>query len=134
MIEQRTLLLFYCFHNLHKVKHLVRSLISTVFFVIGHFVISFKVFTPKLIYLKAALINVKMNVTFLKIGGAGLPNYSFGVKSLHCLPSAVSDPLTMRFGGYEQNFKLVVMRFLINFQYNTADTFAVNDNTIAFIM
>ena len=47
--------------------------------IVGHLVVGLKILAPKLIDLEAALVHVEMNIAFLKIGRAGLPNLGLGM-------------------------------------------------------
>jgi len=105
-----------------------------VILVVGHFVLGLKILAPKLIDLKTALVDVKMYIALFKIGSAGLPNHRLGMKRLHRQPRAVSDAAAVRFGRNEKNLQLVVMRLLIDFQYNTAHLFAVNNDTVGLVL
>ena len=100
--------------------------------VLGHRMVGLKIFTPKLIDLKSAFVHVKMNVTFFKIRRTGLPNLGFGVQSLHRKPSAVTDSFRVLLGRNEQNLKLVVVGLLVDFQNDTTNALAVNNDAIGF--
>ena len=67
------------FHHLNKSEHLIGSLVGIVIFIAGQVVLGNKIFAPKLVYLKAALVDVEMDIALFKVGSAGLPNYRFGV-------------------------------------------------------
>ena len=120
------------FHYLDKVEHFIRSLVGIVFFVIRHLVVGYEIFAPKLIYLKAALVHVEMNVALLKIWCAGLPDFRFGMQSLDCLPSTIANAFGVLFGRNEQDLKLVVMCFLVDLQDYAADLPSVNNDAICF--
>ena len=60
-------------------------------FILEHFVFGLKIFTPKLVDLKTALVNVEMNIAFFEIWSAGLPNLGLGMQSLYRKPCAVAD-------------------------------------------
>ena len=102
--------------------------------VIGHRMVRLKIFTPKLIDLKSAFVHVKMNVTFFKIRRTGLPNLGFGVQRLHRKPSAVTDSFRVLLGRNEQNLKLVVVGLLVDFQNDTTNALAVNNDAIGFVL
>ena len=71
---------FFLFHHLNESKHFVRSLVGIVFIVIFlEVVLGDEMLTPELINLKAAFVDVKMNISLFKIRGAGLPNTGFGM-------------------------------------------------------
>ena len=80
---------------------------------IGNVEAGFKVLTPKLVDLKAAFVHVKMNVTLVKIGSAGLPNLCFRMQSLDRKPSTVSDPLAVFFWRDEKGVELIDVRLVI---------------------
>ena len=101
-------------HHFYESEHLIRPLIGIMFVFIRHFVVGLKIFAPKLIDLKSAFVNVKMNVALFKIGSTSLPNDRFGVQSFHRKPRAVADSLGVFLGRNEKDFKLVVMRFFVD--------------------
>ena len=73
-------------------EHLIGPLIRGVFFVIvGYWMIRNKIFAPKLVNVKTALVDVEVNISFIKIRCAGFPNFGFGVKRFHRLPRTVTD-------------------------------------------
>ena len=80
-------------HNLHKAKHFVCSFLRPVLLIARHLVLRAEILAPKLVNMKAAFVNVKMNIALLKVRSAGFPNLGFGVKSLDRLPSTVPDAL-----------------------------------------
>ena len=118
-------------HHLNKSEHLVGPFVGISLLFIGHWAVRLKILTPKLIYLKSAFIDVKMNVSLLKIRGAGLPDHRLGMKRLHRLPSTKSDPPAMLLGRYEEYLKLVMMCLLIYLQDNSADIPSVNNDTVS---
>ena len=89
-----------------------------------------KIFAPKLIDLKAALVHVEMDVALLKIRRAGLPNLGFGMQSLHRLPSAVADAFCVFLGRNEQDLQLVVMGFSVDLQNHAANSFSVDNDAV----
>ena len=101
-------------------------------FILEHIVFRLKIFTPKLIDLKAALVYIKMDVALLKIGSAGLPHFRFGMQSLDRLPRAVTDAFAMCLGQYKQNIQVVMMRFLVNREYQATNLLTVKHNTVGF--
>lgn len=104
------------------------------FLIVGHCVCGLIVFAPKLINLKTALINIKMNIPLFKIGRAGLPNCGFGVQGLNRLPCAVADTFAMLIGQGKKNFQMVAVGFLINFKYHAADLFAARNDAVGFAL
>ena len=58
-----------------------------------HLVVRLEILAPKLVNMKTAFVNVKMNIALLKVRSASFPNLSFRVKSLDRLPSTVTDTL-----------------------------------------
>ena len=58
-----------------------------------HCVLWLEILAPKLVNMKTAFVNVKMNITLLKVRSASFPNLSFGVKNFNRLPSTVTDTL-----------------------------------------
>ena len=117
-------------HHLNKTEHFVRTFIGITLIVIGHLVVGCEILTPKLVDLKAALVDVEMDIALLKIGCAGLPNLRFRVQSLNRLPRAITDALCVLLGGNEQNLQLVVMCFLVDPQDYTANTLAVDNDAV----
>ena len=101
-------------HYLDKTKHFIRTLVRIMRFIVRHPMLGLKIFTPEFIDLKAALVHVKMDVALFKIRCAGFPDLGFGVECFHRLPRAVADAPAMCFGGHEQNFKVIVLRLLID--------------------
>ena len=84
--------LFCWLHHLDKAEHLVRPLVGIVILILlRHFMIGPEILPPKLIDLKAAFVDVKMDITLLEIRRTGLPNHSFGVQSLNLQPRAVCN-------------------------------------------
>ena len=69
-----------------------------MFFILEHFVFGLKIFTPKLIDLKTALVYVKMDIALFKIGSAGFPYFGLGMQSLDRLPRALADSFTVCLG------------------------------------
>ena len=59
-------------HNLDESEHFVRPLVGVVLLVIILLVLRLEIFAPELIDLKAALVDVKVNIPLLKIRRAGL--------------------------------------------------------------
>ena len=90
-----------------------------------------EILTPKLIDLKAALVDVEMDIALLKIGCAGLPNLRFRVQSLNRLPRAVADALGVLLRGNEQDLQLVVMRFFVDLQNNASNPSAIQNNAVS---
>ena len=119
-------------HYLDKTEHFVRPFVGITFIVVGHLVVGCEILTPKLVDLKAALVYVKMDIALLKIGRAGLPNLRFGVQSLDLLPRAVANAFTVRFGQYKENIQVVMMRFLVNREYQATNLLTVKHNSVGF--
>ena len=117
-------------HHLDKAEHFVRTFIGITFVCIGHLVVGCKILTPKLVDLKTALVDVKMNIALLKIGRAGLPNLSLGVQSLNRLPCTVANAPGVLLGGDEQDLQLVVVSFFVNFQDHTSNPSAIQNNAV----
>ena len=115
-------------HHLDKTEHFIRSLVGIVLLILKHIVFGLKIFTPKLVDLKTALVYVKMDIALLKIGCAGFPYFRFGMQSLNRLPRAVADAFAMCFGQYKENIQVVMMRFLVNREYQTTDLLTVKHN------
>ena len=92
------------FHYFDESEHLVRPFIRIMLIFVLERMVGLEIFAPELIDLKAALVNVKMNVTLLKIRRAGLPNLGFGVQSLNRKPRTVANPLAMCFGENKKDF------------------------------
>lgn len=82
-------------HHFYKPEHLVGTFIGIMFFIFGHIAFQLKIFTPELIDLKSAFIDIKMNITFLEIGCASLPNHRFGMQGFNRLPCAIADTFTV---------------------------------------
>lgn len=97
-------------------KHFIGAFVGVVFLVVG-LVRGLKIFTPKLINLKTAFIDVKMNIPFIKIGRASLPNHCFGMERLDRQPRTVADTFAVFVGQGEKNFQFVAVGFLVNFEY-----------------
>ena len=106
----------FCFHNLNKTEHFIRSLVGIVRFILEHIVFGLKILAPKLINLETALVYVKMDIALLKIGCAGFPYFRFGMQSLNRMPRAVADAFAMRFGQYKENIQVVMMAKLSHVQ------------------
>ena len=82
-------------------EHFIGPFVGIVIFIHEHFVFGLKILAPKLVDLKAALVNVEMNIAFFEIWSAGLPNLGFGMQSLYRKPRTVSDALGMFLRGNE---------------------------------
>ena len=52
-------------HHLDKAEHFIRTFVGIALFILEHFVFGLKIFTPKLVDLKAALVYVKMKCSAL---------------------------------------------------------------------
>jgi hypothetical protein len=124
----------FSFHYLNKPEHLIRALAGGVLIIVRHCVIGGEIFAPELVYLKAAFVNVEVDIPLLKIWRAGLPHLGFGVQSLNGKPRAVSYSSTVRIGRNEKDLKMIVIRFFVDLQYHAADVFAVNHNAVCFIV
>ena len=101
-------------HHLDKAEHFVRTFIGITFVCIGHRMIRLEIFTPKLVDLKTALVNVEMDIALFKIGGTGLPNLRFRVQSLNRLPRAVANAFAVCFWQYKENIQVIMLRFLVD--------------------
>ena len=66
-------------HHFDESEHLVRSFVGITLILIRYWIVWLKIFAPKLVDLKAALVHVKMDIALFKIGGTSLPNLGFGV-------------------------------------------------------
>ena len=119
-------------HHLDKAEHLIRSFIGITFVCIGHIMLWLKILAPKLIDLKTALVYVKMDIALFKIGGTGFPYFGLGMQSLDRLPRAVANAFTVRFGQYKENIQVVMMRFLVNREYQATDLLTVKHNAVGF--
>ena len=124
----------FSFHYLNKPEHLIRALVGVVLVIVRHCVIGVEIFAPELIYLKAAFVNVEVDIPLLKIWCAGLPHLGFGVQSLNGKPRAVSYSSAVRIGRNKKDLKMIVIRFFVDLQYHAADVFAVNHNAVCFIV
>ena len=94
----------FLFHYLKKSEHLIRTLVGGVLIIVRHCVIGFEILTPKLVYLKAAFIDVEMDIPLFKIWRTSLPHLGFGVQSLNRLPRTVTDAFAVLIGQSEKNF------------------------------
>ena len=101
-----------------------------MFACIGHRVVGLKIFTPKLVDLKPALVDVEMDIALLKIGRAGLPNLRFGVQSLDRLPRAIADALGVLLGGNEQDLQLVMVGLLVDLQDHAANLSPIQNDAV----
>ena len=90
-------------HYLDKTEHFVRTFIGITLVCIGHIMLWLKILAPKLVDLKAALVNVEMNIAFFEIWSAGFPYFGLGMQSLDRLPRAVADAFAMHFGKNKEN-------------------------------
>ena len=91
----------FSFHHLDKTEHFIRTFVGIVLFILEHFVFRLEVLAPKLVDLKAALVNVEMNIAFFEIWSAGLPNLGLGMQSLYRKPRTISDALGVLLGRNE---------------------------------
>ena len=62
----------FSFHYLNKPEHLIRALVGVVLIIVRHFVVGGEIFAPELVYLKAAFVNVEVDIPLLKIRCAEL--------------------------------------------------------------
>ena len=85
-------------HHLNETEHFIRPLVWIVRFIFEHYVLRLKIFTPKLVDLKAALVYIKVDIALFKIGGTGFPYLGFGMQSLNRLPRAVANAFAMCLG------------------------------------
>ena len=65
------------FHDLDKAEHLVGPFVGVVGLVVGE--VGHKVLAPELVDLKAAFVDVEVNVALFKIRRTRLPNDCLGV-------------------------------------------------------
>ena len=119
-------------HHLNKTEHFVGTFIGIMLIVIGHRMVGLKIFTPKLVDLKAALVYVKMDIALFKIGGTGFPYFGLGMQSLYRKPRTVADAFAMRFGQYKENIQVIVMSFVVNRKYQATNLLAVKHNAVGF--
>ena len=124
----------FLFHYLKKSEHLIRTLVGGVLIIVRHCVIGFEILTPKLVDLKAAFIDVEMDIPLFKIWRTGFPNLGFRVQSFNGKPRAISDPSAVRLGQDKKDLKVVVIVFFVDLQYYAADVLAVNHNAVCFIV
>lgn len=78
----------------------------------------------KLIYLETAFIYVKMNI-FSKYGGTRFPNFCIGIHFLCLFPRSITNTFGVFFRYYKKYFRVIMLRYLINFEYYTANVFIV---------
>ena len=121
-------------HDLYKAEHFIGSLVGIVIIVVRYFVLRLEIFAPKLIYLKAALVYVKMNVALFKIRSAGFPDLSFRVECFNSQPSAVADALAVLLGGYEKKLQMVVVGDGVYFQNSSADSLATRHYSVGLVI
>ena len=88
----------FLFHYLKKSEHLIRTLVGGVLIIVRHCVIGFEILTPKLVDLKAAFIDVEMDIPLFKIWRTSLPYLGFGVQSLNGKPRAIAISSAVRIG------------------------------------
>ena len=79
---------------------------------------------------KAAFVDIKMNIALFKIGRAGRPDFGFGVQSFHGKPSAVADAFAVFLRRNEKKLQLVVMCLFVDFQHHTANLSVIIQNPI----
>ena len=97
------------------------AFIRIVLVTVGHIVRRLKIFAPELVDVKSALIYVKIDIAFFKIRCASLPDLRFGVQRLNLKPSSVADAFGVLFGGDKQNFQMIVICLIVDFENDTAD-------------
>ena len=88
-------------HHFDKAEHFIRTFVGIVLFILEHFVFGLKILAPKLVDLKAALVNVEMNIALFEIWSAGLPNLGLGMQSLYRKPRTVADSFGVLLGRNE---------------------------------
>ena len=101
-------------------------------FILEHYVLRLKIFTPKLIDLKTALVYIKVDIALFKIGSAGFPYFGLGMQSLNRLPSTVTDAFGVFLGSNEQNLKLVMMCFFVDLQNYATDLLPLHNDAVGF--
>ena len=122
-------------HNLYKPEHFIGNFVGVaVFIVVEHRLVGLKILAPKLIDLESAFVDVEMDITLLEIWCAGFPNDGFGVKFLDCKPRTVTDALRVLIGICEKYLKVIVICFLVDLEYHSADLFAVNYDSVCFVI
>ena len=87
--------------HLDKAEHFIGTFIGITLICIGHRMVGLEIFTPKLVDLKTALVDVKMDIALLKIGSTGLPNLRFRMQGLYRKPRTVADALGVLLGRNE---------------------------------
>ena len=65
-------------HHLYKTEHLVGAFVGVTFIFVGHFVVGLKMFAPKLVNHKSALVDVKMYLLKIKISLLAAKEHKFG--------------------------------------------------------
>lgn len=71
--------------------------------------------------MKSTLIDIKMDVSFLKIWCEKLPYHSLRESLLDCSPCVKSQTLIQIFLEDEEQVRLVLMCFLVDFEYRAAN-------------
>ena len=121
-------------HHLDKPKHLVGPLVGIVLLVVHHGLLGDKMLAPKLVDLKAALVDVKMDVPLLKIRRAGLPDHRLGMQRLDRLPRAKANALAVLVGRRKEDLQMVVVRFPVDLEDHAPHALAVRDNAIGLVV
>ena len=89
-----------------------------------------KIFTLELVNLKAAFVDIEMNISFLKIGRAGFPSNRFGMKCFYRLPCTITNTFAMRFGFNEQYFQFIMVCFIVDTQDYSAHIFSIKNDAV----
>lgn len=75
--------------------------------------------------MEAALIDIKVNVSGLKIRRAGFPDPCFRIEAFYFLPSCVADALAVGVRQNKQQIQVVMLCLFIDIQNDTSDTPAI---------
>ena len=101
-------------HNFNEMEHFVGAFFFLLVFIIVRFVCWVKIFTPKFINFKTALVYIKMNVALFEIGSTGFPNFCFRMQCLYSKLCTITDTFGVFFGRNKENFQFVIVGFFIN--------------------
>ena len=109
-------------HPFYKSEHLVGTL--AVSLLLGTIWVNI-ILAKELNDGKTALIHVEVNVPFLKIRRAGLPDLRLGMQSLDLQPGAVADALTMLLRRNEKQLQMIVMPHGVDLQNQSSNVPAI---------
>ena len=110
-----------------KLNLLIYLLLSNHFLESKHFII----FPHKLHDMKTTFVDVEVDVAFLEIGRAGLPNNNFRIHLFYEAPGRIAYAFAVDIGFDKQQFQLATKKSFVNGNDHAADLFPVQKDAIS---